>query len=250
MSNMDFNSIHQINKKYWNENGNNFLEAIVLPLYGGNTLTESELNLFGDVAGKKLLDIGCGSGGSLQYHGNNGASELWGVDISENQLKKAENTLSEGGFSAKLFCGKMESNLEIPLNYFDFVYSIYAIGWTTDLQGTFDKIASYLKRGGVFVFSWSHHIHMCVELENDKVYFKNSYFDETWSERELDGKKAVLCSRMTSTYVNALARAGFVIEQMVEQTNQDTLSLTGELDAWTKRSQIIPVTVIFKARKL
>jgi cyclopropane fatty-acyl-phospholipid synthase-like methyltransferase len=58
-----------------------FLGAIVLPYYGCNTLTENELNLFGDVAGKKLLDIGCGNGESLKYHGSNKAAELWGVDI-------------------------------------------------------------------------------------------------------------------------------------------------------------------------
>ena len=34
-------------------------------------------------------------------------------------------------------------NFDVPKGYFDYVYSIYGIGWTTDLQGTFDKIASY-----------------------------------------------------------------------------------------------------------
>lgn len=29
-------------------------------------------------------------------------------------------------------------------DYYDYVYSIYGIGWTTDLEGTFRKIASYL----------------------------------------------------------------------------------------------------------
>lgn len=250
MKKTDISNIHNTNKTYWEENGNDFLGAIVLPKYGANTLTENELNLFGDVAGKKLLDIGCGNGESLKYHGNNKAAELWGIDISKNQIEKAAKCLSESGYAANLNCGPMEDECGLPTDYFDFVYSIYAIGWTTDLQGTFNRVASYLKKDGIFIFSWSHHIHMCVEFEEGKAYFKNSYFDETWSERNLDGKNILLCSRKISTYVNALAKAGFVIEQLVEQTNDETLQLTGELSDWTKKSQMVPLTAIFKARKL
>lgn len=45
------------------------------------------------------------------------------------------------------------------------------------------------------------------------------------------------CNTLTENelnYVNALAKAGFVIEQLVEQTNDETLQLTGELSDWTK----------------
>lgn len=28
----------------------------------------------------------------------------------------------------------MEADIDIPKDYFDFVYSIYGIGWTTDIQ--------------------------------------------------------------------------------------------------------------------
>lgn len=250
MNKNDINNIHKTNKTYWDENGNDFLGAIVLPKYGCNALTENDLNLFGDVEGKKLLDIGCGNGESLKYHGNNKAAELWGIDISKNQIEKASKCLSESGYVSNLNCCAMEDECGLPKDYFDFVYSIYAIGWTTDLQATFNKVASYLKKDGIFIFSWSHHIHMCVEFEEGKTYFKNSYFDESWSERNLNGKNILLCSRKISTYVNALAKAGFVIEQLVEETNKETLQLTGELSNWTKKSQMVPLTVIFKARKL
>lgn len=49
MLNTDINNIHHTNTAYWNENGNDFLGAIVLPHYGPNTLTENDLNLFGNV---------------------------------------------------------------------------------------------------------------------------------------------------------------------------------------------------------
>lgn len=43
-----------------------------------------------------------------------------------------------------LICMPMEEEGDIPKDYFDCVYSIYGIGRTTDLPGTFKKIASYV----------------------------------------------------------------------------------------------------------
>lgn len=102
--------------------------------------------LFKDVAGKKVLEICCGSGHSLKYLADRNAGELWGVDISQKQLDNAQAYLAENGYHAKLTCSPMEADIDIPTDYFDYVYSIYGIGWTTDLQGTFQKIASYLKK--------------------------------------------------------------------------------------------------------
>lgn len=93
-----------------------------------------------------MLEIGCGDGQSLQYQGERKAAELWGMDISGKQIEKATQHLTACGLSAKLICSPMEEECNIPVDYFDFVYSIYAIGWTTDLEGTFGRIASYLKK--------------------------------------------------------------------------------------------------------
>lgn len=61
-----------------------------------------------------------------------------------------------------MVCSPMEEECGVPKNYFDYVYSVYGIGWATDLEQTFSHIASYLKNDGVFIFSWSHPIHKCV----------------------------------------------------------------------------------------
>lgn len=155
---MQKNSVYQTNSSYWDTKGNDFLGAIVLPLYGPY-ISEEKCRLFGDVSGKKILEIGCGNGRSLEYHGERKAAELWGLDLSEKQIEKAKQHLTACGLSAKLICAPMEEECGLPANYFDYVYSIYAIGWTTDLEGTFHRIASYLKKGGVFIFSWYHPIH-------------------------------------------------------------------------------------------
>ncbi|MCE3201694.1 class I SAM-dependent methyltransferase [Paenibacillus sonchi] len=246
---MDKNAIHKTNSIFWNTKGNDILGATALPLYGA-FVSEEKCRLFGDVAGKKLLEIGCGSGQSLQYLGERKASELWGTDISEKQIEKTRQLLKSCGLSATLICSPMEEECGIPEDYFDFVYSVYAIGWTTDLEATFGRIASYLKKDGVFIFSWSHPIHKCVVAENNRLVFKKSYFDESWYSVSLDESTLTLSDRKLSTYVNALSKAGFVIEQMVEESDEEIMQSRNDNSDFAKKAKMLPVTFVFKARKL
>lgn len=244
-------SVHETNSFYWDTKGNDYLGAIVLPFYGA-FVSEEKCQLFGDVSGKKMLEIGFGNGQSLQYHGERNASELWGIDISEKQIEKAKQHLTACGLSANLIRSPMEDECGIPKDYFDFVYSIYAIGWTTDLEGTFCRIASYLKKDGVFIFSWSHPIHKCVVEENSRFVFNKRYFDESWYSVSPDFCQGdlTLSDRKLSTYINALAKAGFVIEQMIEETDSEIIQMQDENHDLVKRAKIFPVTFVIKARKL
>jgi ubiquinone/menaquinone biosynthesis C-methylase UbiE len=252
-------NIIRTNQSYWDTNADLWFGTTALPTYGVKFVTEDDLHLFGDVAGKKLLEICCGSGHSLKYHADRNAAELWGVDISHKQLENADTYLKEHGYTAKLLCSPMEEELDIPSDYFDFVYSIYGIGWTTDLQGTFEKIASYLKKDGIFIFSWHHTLNYCVAwscserkdvVENDTLVFNKSYFDEAYFSMPVDGSEIILCNRKISTYINALAQAGFVVEQMIEQTDQETMEAVEDISNKTKKAKMLPISFCIKARKL
>ena len=150
------------NKTSWNAIADSFFGVTALPVYGCLCPTEDDLRLFPKLLGKKVLDVGCGSGHSLKWCGDNGATELWGLDISERQLENAYKYLAENGYASKLLNSPMEENPGIPTGYFDVVYSIYAIGWMVDLQKTFDLISTYLKQDGIFIFSWNHPFMHCV----------------------------------------------------------------------------------------
>lgn len=251
---MDTEKIIENNKSYWNENADLWFGTTALPEYGVKFATEDDLHLFGDVSGKRLLEICCGSGHSLKYHADRNAGELWGVDLSQRQLDNAKAYLSENGYTARLICSPMETMPDIPQNYFDYAYSIYGIGWTTDLEGTFGKIASYLKKDGIFIFSWHHTLNYCVAwsceerrevIENEKLIFRKSYFDESYFKMPAHDSEIILCNRKISTYVNALAKAGFVIERMIEQNDRAAMESAEDIKA-----KMLPISVCFKARKL
>lgn len=242
----DKDAIHRTNTGFWDTKGNDLLGTTALPLLGA-FLSEEKHRLFGDVAGKKVLEIGCGRGHSLAYLGERRAAELWGLDISGKQLEKTAQYLAERGLSARLIQSPMEEDCGLPEGYFDLVYSIYGIGWTTDLEGTFRRIAACLKPGGVLIFSWSHPIHKCVAAENGALAFKKCYFDESWYSVAVDGGTLSLSDRKLSTYVNALAAAGFTLERMVEASDEDLLdSIGGE---YAGKAKMLPVTFAVKARK-
>lgn len=252
-NNLDNKGVLEQNKKFWDNTAEKWFGSTALPELGVKVPSEEDLHLFGDVSGKRVLEIGCGSGHSLKYLGDHNASELWGLDMSSQQIENASRYLKDCGYEAHLFNSPMEVNPGLPIGYFDIVYSIYAIGWTTDLQKTFNLIASYLKKDGTFIFSWDHPVTRCMDIEEGNLVVKNSYYDENLFTYEKFGFDVSLSKRKISTYINTLSKAGFFIEEMIEETDKQTL----KSDSKDKQkyhssftAKMFPMSFVFKARKL
>jgi len=237
----------KINTEFWSSIGNQAIGATALPSWGG-FFDEENLNLLGDLSNRKVLDICCGTGHSLEYAYKKGAGELWGIDISQEQIKSARNWLSANGIKVELICSPMEEESGIPKEYFDLVYSVFGIGWTSNLNKTFSLVHSYLIPGGKFIFNWSHPIHKCTSIENGKLVFNNSYYDEGWYNAQLQGEPVIMCNRMLSTYINALAENGFVIEKLIEKPNEELLYQDNS--PFADKAKIAPVGFVVVCRKL
>lgn len=245
---MNVHEVHKTNIEFWDTIGSEFLGTTALPEWGGFLPSEDKLNLLGDLSNKKMLEIGCGNGGSLKYAANLGAADLWGLDISAYQLERTKDFLDEQGIAAKLICSPMEDECGLPTDYFDLVFSVYGIGWTTDLDTTFKRIHSYLKKDGTFVFGWSHPIHKCVSVENGRLIFSDSYFNEAWYCADMSDQKIMLSNRMLSTYINALSNNGFVVEKLVEETDREKAMLS-DTD-FGRKALMLPTAFVIKARKI
>jgi hypothetical protein len=50
--------------------------------------------------------------------------------------------------------------------------------------------------------------------------------------------------------MNALAKAGFVIEQMIEQSDDEIMQSRDDNSDFVKKAKMLPVTFVVKARKL
>ncbi|WP_057762755.1 class I SAM-dependent methyltransferase [Cytobacillus praedii] len=242
------------NQKSWDTVSHHFNGKDALPSYGPFTQTEDELGLFREMKNKKVLDVGCGSGHSLLYMANKGAGELWGVDFSQSQINTAKETLS--GLDAQLFCSPMEKEIGLPKLYFDYVYSIYAIGWTTDLQITFKLIHSYLKQEGSFIFSWDHPLYAHITSKDGEISLTGSYQNEevvTYETFKGEDAPMVIHKRKLSTYINELIKAGFTIDSVIESdVSANDHSIKEEVsDRYYSlyKAKRFPTTMIIKAVK-
>ncbi|GGE33185.1 hypothetical protein GCM10011391_09800 [Pullulanibacillus camelliae] len=239
------------NKEGWEQAAERFFGRTALPDYGPFAPSEQQLHLFGTLAQKKVLEIGCGSGHSLQYMKNQGAEELWGLDLASKQISAAKALLDEQQAKVTLFESPMEANPGIPLNYFDTVYSIYALGWTVDLKQTLRHIYAYLKPGGTFIFSWEHPIHDRLSYNEDLSAF---VFDKPYTVEgpELNAgwhQSVYIYHRKLSTYINALLEMGFKLERVIDDVVFPEQA--ADVSRWysTAKAELLPATFIVKARK-
>lgn len=209
-----------INKTGWNTVAHQFFEGSFEDLeYGLHSPTEAELNLLEEVKGQVILEVGCGSGHTLEYLANRGAKQLWGVDLSSKQIETAKEVVSGFDIPIHFVESPMEEMTGLPNNYFDTAVSIYALGWTVNLEKTLTNIFRALKPGGIFVFSWEHPIHSLVECDEEgRLYFRLSYTSEqTEMHDSWRSVPIVMNYRSMSTYINTLINTGFVIDRVVEE---------------------------------
>jgi SAM-dependent methyltransferase len=249
--------ILSINQKGWNQVASLFYGGTALPTYGPLAATEDELHLIPALAGKKVLELGCGSGHTLAYlWENRNASELWGLDFSEEQIRFAQEFLGDKHIPAKLCLAPMDENPGIPEDYFDLIMSIYSLGWTLNVDRTLQLVCSYLKPGGMFIFSWEHPVYQYLSYETtiEKYIFDGSYLEEgpvldpSWK-----GVEMVLNHRKLSTYLNAISQSGLVLDQMVETEPNLALARGQDFDPgkWYSipRARLMSTTFIVKAYK-
>jgi SAM-dependent methyltransferase len=203
------------NKKTWDSIAGKYYGSTALPSWGPYDVC-SDQNILGTIKNKTFLEIGCGSGHSIQYLVQKGAKKIYGIDISQTQIDYAMS-LNQKYIETKtvqLFQSPMEKRLDVePV---DIVFSIYAIGWTIDPDKVFQNIYSYLKPTGRFIWSWEHPIFSKVKYENEKLFISSSYFDENVKFRKDWGEGVYMYTRTIASWSNALIKNGFAIRNILE----------------------------------
>ncbi len=243
----------KINIKGWNDlakSGKPYSNAS-LPEYGPYMKNEEELGLFKNIRGKKILQLGCSEGKSLEFLQSKGAKELWGLDICEEQIKKARQ--DHNFDNSKLFVSPMELNPGIPINYFDYVLSLYSIGYSFDIAKTINLVVQYLKKNGIFILSWIHPFFNCFTIEDEKILVGKSYNDESSKIISKGTEKVKLAqyNLKISTLINIMINSGLSIDKMIEEQAIEKDD-NGEYDSpyYDKRKICAcPTTLIIVAHK-
>ena len=242
------------NREGWNHVAPRFHGGTALPEYGPLAPTEDTLHLLDRTADLRALELGCGSGHSLLYLATHGARELWGLDLSPVQIQFATETLSPFAPRVRLFESPMEANPGLPENYFDLVFSIYGLGWTTDLTATMTLVSKYLRPGGCFIVSGEHPAYSCIDWNGTQYTVAAPYFAEgPCKHASWKGVPIVIHRRTLGTFLGQTIQAGLQIEALVETPVDPTSVKEEHTDParWysVARAQMLPTTFIIKARK-
>ncbi len=114
------------------------------------------------LAGKQLLDVGCGSGQDAAIYTKKGA-KVYGIDISEKQVAIAKNREC-GSFSV----GGM-NELPYEANTFDIITSYYALQASDWVPDALSEMVRVTKPNGVLLILAKHPVTQLLESHiNDK----------------------------------------------------------------------------------
>lgn len=185
-------------------------------------------SLLPDLVGKKVLDLGCGSGGHLLHYLDLGAHYVVGVDLSLNMLNQAEQdfkTLAIPTEKYAFYPLAMEQLNQLAEAEFDVIVSSFAFHYVEDFARLLADIRSKLTACGTLVFSQEHPITTCYrggdrwekDAKKQQVAYRlNFYREEGERERNWFQQSFKTYHRTLATIVNELINAGFSVQKMEE----------------------------------
>ena len=209
--------------------------------------------LLPELNGKTVLDLGCGYGHNCIDFINRGAERVVGIDISEKMLAVAK----EESAHIKIEYRNMSmTDISKLGETFDFIYSSLAFHYIKDFDAFAKNMYSVLNAGGQLLFSQEHPIitstvdgagHFNKNENGEKVSYTFSNYNQPGKRKihwYVDG--VIKYHRTFSNIINALAKAGFVIEETCEPVPEEWV--IEKVPAWSKE-YIKPNFLIVKARK-
>ncbi len=181
------------------------------------------LEALGDVAGRRVLDIGCGDGRFARVLAGFGA-QVTGVDLTEPLVEQARNLASDG---ETYLVGNAEDLAGIGDASFDLAVSYIVLVDVLDYRRSIQTAFRVLTPGGRFVVCNVHPMRMAqpngwIKQGDRKLFYAvDDYADEGPREFEWWGESFINMHRTLSSYVSAFLEAGFVIDGIQEPTPSD-----------------------------
>lgn len=200
-------------------------------LYSPDGPGEHELRLVGDVAGKRVLDLGCGDGNAAITLAQQGAVVI-AVDTSEARLALGRRRGEEAEVRLDWRAGDLADLAFLRADSVDLVFSAFAIDTVDDPARVFRQVQRVLKPNAPFVFSHAHPFTLCI----DDARLVRPYLDAGPVAVTRWGEPATVYPRSLSETFADLSRAGFRVDTLLE------------LSAATHPASV-PATVVWRARK-
>jgi len=208
-------------------------------------IPEDELQVLGDVAGKDVLELGCGGARWSISLAKLGARPV-GLDLSPRQLEHARRAMAEAGVEFPLIEASAE---EVPLEdgSFDIVFCDHGAFNFADPTRLVPQCARLLRTGGLLAFSMVTPI-FDIFWENEREAVgdepRNNYFEH----RGFEDDEGVDFQLPYGEWIRLFRANGLLVEDLIELRPPPDAKSSYDLVTvdWARR---LPAEHIWKLRK-
>jgi SAM-dependent methyltransferase len=214
-------------------------------------LREADARLLGEVAGLRVLEVGCGSAPCARWLATQGAHPV-ALDLSAAMLRHAAALGAATGLAVPLVQAGAE-HLPFADASFDAACSAFgAVPFVAEPERVMREVARVLRPGGRWVFAVNHPMRWMFSDDPgpDGLTVQQSYFDRTpYVEIDAAGNATyVEHHRTLGDRVRDVVAAGLVLDDLVEPDwPEDRETVWGQ---WSPlRGRLFPGTAIFVTHK-
>jgi SAM-dependent methyltransferase len=214
-------------------------------------LREDDAHLLGDVTGRRVLEVGCGSAPCARWLRRAGA-EVVALDLSAGMLARAAELNRATGLAVPLLQADAGA-LPLADGAFDAVCSAFGgLPFVADVEGALAEVARVLRPGGRVVASVNHPFRWPLpdSPDPDDLRVVSSYFDRRpYVETDGAGRTVyVEHHRTVGDWVRAVVGAGLVLDDLLEP--EWTPGRTQEWGQWSPaRGALVPGTLVLVAHR-
>jgi SAM-dependent methyltransferase len=217
-------------------------------VWGIWNVPEDELHVLGEVAGKDILEFGCGAAQWSIGLARRGAHPV-GVDNSVRQLEHARHLMAGANVDFPLLHASAE-NVPLPDASFDIVFCDHGAMSFADPYKTVPEAARLLRGGGLLAFNMTSPLRMLVaenpRTEQPTTELERTYFNLHRFVPEDDG--AVTFQLPYGEWIRLFRLNGLVVEDLIEIQPSETATSTYDVAPleWARRW---PAEILWKVRR-